>query len=438
MKMVKRLLFIFILFFFSDLFFSSFTLFSDGFWCYSFSYSMSKGLIPYVDFNMVVPVLYPLLGAFFFKIFGTSYPIFILFNTILMTFMFYFLFKLYDKKAYLFLIIILFSYFQLVYPTYNAFLLLLFFMIIFLEKNNKNDYVIGLIIGLAIITKFNVGIFFFLPSFYYYKDRKKILKRLVGLIVPCFFFLMYLVINNNFSSFIDLAVLGLITFNSDNHIFGTVGTFIFILISLVLIIKIIKEKNNIYNYYAFSSVMFAFPINDTYHLYFFIFCAFVAFIDKIKVKNILPYFTVVFSIICFCYLYFCYYNVFDAKSFFNNKDFKNYYVEKTKYDEVTKLMKCYEEYEGAIVLSDDSLGVFLDLYYNQRTRYFDLFNRGNYGYRELENVKKHLEDMKKQYFIIKNDEQIVSHQYFLKASKYIISKSKFIKDCGNFKIYLYN
>ena len=138
------------------------------------------------------------------------------------------------------------------------------------------------------------------------------------------------------------------------------------------------------------------------------------------------------------YLYFYYYNVLDAKSFLKNKDFKYYYVEKNKYNDVEKLMKCYKKYDGAIVLSDDSSGVFLDLYYNQRTRYFDLLNRGNYGYKELDNVKKHLKKLKKQYFIIKKDEQNFSYQYFSKASEYIKSKSKFLKNCGNFEIYLYN
>ena len=33
----------------------------DGIWNYGFGYSISKGLVPYKDFNMIVPPLWPIL-----------------------------------------------------------------------------------------------------------------------------------------------------------------------------------------------------------------------------------------------------------------------------------------------------------------------------------------------------------------------------------------
>ena len=41
----------------------------DEVWCYGFAYNISKGLVPYRDFNMIITPLYSFAGSLFIKIF---------------------------------------------------------------------------------------------------------------------------------------------------------------------------------------------------------------------------------------------------------------------------------------------------------------------------------------------------------------------------------
>lgn len=40
----------------------------DEVWCYGFAYNISKGLVPYRDFNMIITPLYSFAGSLFIKI----------------------------------------------------------------------------------------------------------------------------------------------------------------------------------------------------------------------------------------------------------------------------------------------------------------------------------------------------------------------------------
>lgn len=42
----------------------------DEIWCYSYSFNIANGLVPYRDFNMIVTPLFPMIGSVFLKIFG--------------------------------------------------------------------------------------------------------------------------------------------------------------------------------------------------------------------------------------------------------------------------------------------------------------------------------------------------------------------------------
>ena len=49
-----------------------------------------------------------------------------------------------------------------------------FVLLIWLEKNNKSDYLIGLILALSFLTKQSVGVMFLLPSLIYIKNYGKV------------------------------------------------------------------------------------------------------------------------------------------------------------------------------------------------------------------------------------------------------------------------
>lgn len=140
----------------------------DEMWNYGFSYNISNGLIPYKDFNMVITPLFPYLGAIFLLLFGKNFIIYHIFNGIICTSIFYYMKKNNPKSYYLpYAILLSFSL-----PNYSLFCLLLLYIIMGLEKKNKNDYLIGLFLGLTFLTKQNVGILLCIPTLFT-KDIKK-------------------------------------------------------------------------------------------------------------------------------------------------------------------------------------------------------------------------------------------------------------------------
>ena len=96
MKKVNKLeilkyVLIFIYFFLCfEIFFQGITV--DFVYNYGFSYSLIRGELPYVDFNMIIPPLGPFLYAIPLKIFGIHYIVFNLFQSFLATIFFYYLF----------------------------------------------------------------------------------------------------------------------------------------------------------------------------------------------------------------------------------------------------------------------------------------------------------------------------------------------------------
>ena len=217
MKFKASFKYIFI-FLFSFLAMSFFLTYFDGdvLWNYGFSYALSKGEIPYLDFNMILTPLYPMIMSLILKI-NTNILLFYLANAFLITVIFYFLFKMVKEKAWLFLVFLVFPIPAVVFPSYNLFLLFLAILLIYCEEEKKSDYLIGLLLGFSILTKQTVGVFLVAPSLiYYHKDLKKIMKRIIGLLIPNFFFLLYLLVTESFKAFCDLCIFGLFDFSSSN------------------------------------------------------------------------------------------------------------------------------------------------------------------------------------------------------------------------------
>ena len=92
-------------------------------------------------------------------------------QSILLVVLFEVLEKFISKKVYILLPLTLIGYplclFSIFFPGYNFILLFLIIIMMFLENRNSNDYLIGFIIGLSIITKHTIGIFLILPSLIY-------------------------------------------------------------------------------------------------------------------------------------------------------------------------------------------------------------------------------------------------------------------------------
>ena len=66
-KDIFKYILIFLFSFFSMSFFFSF-IDGDVLWNYGFSYAISRGEVPYLDFNMIITPIYPMINSLFLKI----------------------------------------------------------------------------------------------------------------------------------------------------------------------------------------------------------------------------------------------------------------------------------------------------------------------------------------------------------------------------------
>ena len=142
--------------------------------------------------------------------------------------------------------------------------LLFLLILIQLEKNNKNDYLIGVILGLTFLTKQNIGIFLCIPTLFT-KDIKKIIKRIIGFLIPNLFLIIYLLYHNCLYEFIDYTFLGMREFASQNNVMYPSTTIILILSIIYLIYKYIKTKDKTC-LYLLCFFGLSFPIVDPYHV----------------------------------------------------------------------------------------------------------------------------------------------------------------------------
>ena len=133
-----------------------------------------------------------------------------------------------------------------------------------MEDHHKNDYLIGILLGLLFLTKQNVGVFLCIPTLFT-KNIKKIFHRIVGFLIPNLILLVYLLKNNILNNFIEYCFLGLKNFANDNLYLPKFNVIILSIIIVYLIYEYCKTKE-IRLLYIISFQLFAYPIFDTYHV----------------------------------------------------------------------------------------------------------------------------------------------------------------------------
>ncbi len=404
-KMIFRLLFIFVFSLIVYLLLGFNVNNEDGFNNFVFSYGIIRGEVPYLDFNIISTPLYAFYQAIFLLV-SNNYIMFIIGQCILITIMFYFLFKEFDKKAYYVLLAMISLKFCGFAATYNFMALFWFVILMYLEnKYNEKDYLIGFIIALCSLSKHTVGLLFVIPTFFfYYKDIKKIFRRAIGFIIPWIVFIIYLLINNALYQFIDLCFLGLFDFGSSNgNKFG-----IWLLLSLIMFIisiyYFIKNKNirNLYFVLAFSFVL---PIFDLSHfiLYFVIFI--MMFLPKFKEVN---KYRLIFIVGLFIELV-----VFNTAMLFRGLSISHYHKETHLFGKIDytinidynrELNKSYLKYKDKNPIIMSYAKRFIDVVNDRNIDYYEVFMYGNYGYHGNEKEINKIKKMNKQYFLIdKND-----------------------------------
>lgn len=412
----------------------------DEIWNYGFSYNILNGQVPYRDFNMVLTPLFSFIMTLPLAIFGNNILVFNIFNIFILLLCTFLLYKL-VKKNFLFCVSFFLIPFYVVFPSYNVFLLFLFILLIYLEKNKHNDYLIGFVLGCLILTKQSVGCMVLLPGlFYYHKDKKKLISRIIGCLIPCGIFLIYLLITKSFFQFLDLCLFGLLDFAKDNSFGIGNGLFIFIVILIITVIFIIKDTKNIYNYYALMFYSISIPIFDLYHLQFqiivfILLCllnyskeifvnAFVIFIFSIIVSTGFNVVTSYNNLMPFRYpnkiRHFEYRLISDSTISFTNE--VNNFISKNKNSKIYFL---------------DNYGYYFRIINDEKIDFLDLVNLGNWGYNGRKKIIKYIESLPEDSIFLIDKEHVNNRSQIDKnAINYIYKHGKNMGSVCNYDIYV--
>ena len=165
-RVVFKYIFLFVFFFIAQVFLFNIQR-GDSYVNFGFSYALLRREVPYVDFNMVIPPFSPWLYSIFL-LFHSSILCLYIGQSLLLTILFYFLFKQFSQKAWIFFLILSIPYpiamTSILFPGYNFLLFFLLVLIIYCEREHKSDYLIGFLLGLSFLTKQTVGGVLFLVS----------------------------------------------------------------------------------------------------------------------------------------------------------------------------------------------------------------------------------------------------------------------------------
>ncbi len=416
----------------------------DEIWNYGFSHNIYKGLIVYRDFNMVMTPLYSMLMSMFFLLFGSSMLVMHTVNSVMLTGMIYLIERIIKKKYNIgiFLILLIFPM-SLVFPSYNIFLLMLFILIICLEKERRNDYLIGFILGFFILTKQSVGVFVTLVGLLYViKSKDRFLKRLVGCFVPCFCFLIYLILSNSLLSFLDLCFFGLLDFGKSN---GSSFNYLLVFGIFLLFLNIYliyKNKGNIYYFYLLSFFSIMIPLFDLYHVLIFVF----SFIFIYLVENNVLFKCKYLNINLFIWGFFfgiifisSFYRFSDKVYFPNEINHFEYRMVNDKYLNYSEMINGrYLEYRElgyrVVFLSAD--GYYFKLINDEEIDYLDLINSGNWGYDGSRKLVDEVRTCNNCIFFLDEDEIGKNKQTDQKLLKYVQKNGCIKEKFGNYKVYM--
>ncbi|MEE0015232.1 MAG: hypothetical protein UE699_06075 [Bacilli bacterium] len=410
----------------------------ESVWNYGFSYAFAIGEIPYVEFNMIIPGFYNFIMSLGLHI-SHNNLVFLIEQSILITLTFLIVYKMYGKKAWIFLFFMSLLGFFAFCPTYNFFLMFLTILIIYLEKEKSSDYLIGFLLGLCILTKHTVGVFLIIPSFiFYFKDKKKLFKRFIGCLVPCVIFVIYLLIIGAFKEFFDLCILGLFDFASKNSEL-IIEYVVFSIILLVLtIVYIVFNKKDVLGYYLVSYFSVMIPIFSYYHFSLYLAICSLMLLSTLKLSDrYLATLGISFTMIIFSF-----YIILNINGEFLSVHNFNYVHSlagnKNNFEYLNKLYLKYSKQSNTNVLSSKS--VWIKVSNEEKLNYFTIINRGNFGYN---GTKKMIDKVNKEtptYYIIDMPEyertKKYTGQFDVELCDYIINNSKLVEKTGNYEVYL--
>ena len=397
---------------------------SDLVWNFGYAYNTANGKLMYRDFNMVISPFYPAITGLLMAILGKNMLSFSIINTFYAMIVIYIVYKI-NPKIYLLATPFLIN---ACIANYNTFGILFTLLLIYLEKEKKNDYLIGFIIGLAFLTKINVGVLLAIPSLYYFKDFKKIFKRFAGFLIPNVITILVFLLFRNLKNYISYVFLGVLDFASNNFQFHPMA-YVIPVLAIVLIIFFIKEKNIFYLYVLFFMGLI-YPVMNEMHVIIAATPALIILMNRFdKYIYILRYVSIFYIAIPVCgnilnYKYMDYtydQNIFKfrpiQREYIKNKEIlANYFQD--YYDDVCFLL--YDNYLYKYLL---------DIPINK----YDVILYGNLGYKGTEKMMNYLDNLDCEYFVL--DGVITGAQYNMQIIKWVHEHATLDTMIDNFYIF---
>ncbi len=274
----------------------------DEIWNFNFAQNISRGLIPYKDFNMINTPFLGIICGLVLKIFESQLIVMRVMAVILMCLVFGVSYKIIEKLlpktiTLLLLAIILALYKEVMRIDYNYATLLIALITLFIELKNipkdyfeysfKYNFLIGLLAGTSVLFKQSVGAIIVISVCGYKilgirkkEEIKTFLKiaftRLLGALVPLLVLTVYLVLTGALSGFISYAILGIKTFSNripytyllKNSSISSLAYLVplFLIIMFVMTLpKKVDPKKHILFAYSISTFSMTFPISDEIH-----------------------------------------------------------------------------------------------------------------------------------------------------------------------------
>ncbi len=380
-KYLKFIIEFLIIFIILLLFSYIFTIIKDEFYAFGFSYNIANHKFPYKDFNMVVGPFYNLLMAIplFIK---NKYLLFMLTHIFFYSTIFTIVYEKYGIKKFS-ILLISFLIGETLY-TYNNFCTFLILMILLLidSKYKYRIPIIGILIGLILVTKHNIGGVLAIIYFFSGKDK---LKRIICCSTPFFLLALYLLITNSLFEYLDLCIFGAGNF-LNNFMIEPIVILIMIPMIGYLIYKYYKTKD-IKILYILGSYILIFPILDYNHI---LWCVplFVYYLISEKNNRYIKICLTVFIVIILLL------KVGEAvyyKTIFvtDSNPFKYMTMSKEIYDKGMDTKKLYNEYKDYDIYIFGIYTYASKLQMNSTLDFYDLINKGNLG----KNEDKYINDI---------------------------------------------
>lgn len=349
----------------------------DDVWCYGFVYNLASGLVPYVDYNMVIGPVFPILGSLFLLMLGKNMMSFIIFGAVVATGIFILSKKVFDRSYLIFYALFL------LYSTPNYSVLCIFFLLLlmYLEGKKCNDYLIGIILGLTILTKIHVGLFLCIPSLFL-GNSKKIIHRVIGAGSVGAIALLIMCLVGNIDGFVNYTMLGLFDFAKNN---GKVYEWFYLVLTSIiygLYLLIVKKEKDIKLKYVLCFLILGYPIFSTYHSFLASVPSFGYYLNKIKLHRgvLIGSFCIWIAFLGFNYTL-RYYK--ENMTFDSNSVLFKYKIEPK--DMIKTIEETFDYIEDNS--KDKDVYIFSKMVYmyklekGKKINKFDLINNGNIGYR---------------------------------------------------------